>query len=398
MNHRFLFFAPLLLSAGLACAQPESVGARGRLVGEDASGLELPVGSMVWPPERRAGLLASPSGPEWFVGVADLQREVKRQGLKEALRPLLWPRGAEPDPRLVRVFVQGLNTPRADGKDIGADSRLSLYLSEGYLEGPVLALYNGTALEATAPLEPDRIELPLRGTELVRHLVPLRRRDFYWALRLRMTHGTSNPQTLAELKNISRLIEATLGDPSGARLHLVGYSDGHLLIEEALRRSLPALKRLFPARELERVLSQRLFIEAWGNASPPLVRGPRRLFVHDRVDAITGGKLPGGETFGVRAASDLPPGFAESTVILTFEGPYPAEDLNNHNALTTIGPALRAIRQAEGVRGTVALYRALRARGGPQHHYALAGFDWRPFERWRWKTGAAAKQPRPRGE
>lgn len=290
--------------------------------------------------------------------------------------------------------MQGLNTPRADGRELGADARLSRYLSEGYLQAPVVALYNGTALEVPDPQGPERIELPLRGTEVVRHLVPRRRRDFYWALRLRLTRGTSNPQTRAELRNLARLIVAVLSDPARPRLHLIGYSDGYLLVEEALRRCSPQLKRAFPEADLEELLQARVFVEGWGNASPPLVRGPRRLLIHDRLDAITGAKLPGGRTFGVLSADQLRAGFVESAVVVTFSGPYDREDLNNHNALTTIGPALRAIRRAEGVRSSIGLYQTLRRRGA-EHHYPLEGFDWSPFERWRWQTGADAKRRRP---
>ena len=81
-------------------------------------------------------------------------------------------------------------------------------------------------------------------------------------------------------------------------------------------------------------------------------------------------------------------------MVVTFDGPYPGDDLNNHNALTTIGPALRAIRAANRVRTSIGLYRALKARGAVEHHDPLAAVDWAPYRRWRWKTGAAANQDR----
>ena len=155
-------------------------------------------------------------------------------------------------------------------------------------------MHFGRALRATGlPIGPGKVLDAIHAVEAVGLD---RRQDFYWALRLRLTGETSSPQTRAELSNLSRLIVAVLADPARPKLHLIGYSDGHLLVEEALRRSLPRLQRALPDVDLERLLRERVFVEAWGNASPPLARGPRRLLVHDRLDGITSKKLPGGRT------------------------------------------------------------------------------------------------------
>lgn len=408
-----------------ALGPPVSIGLRGALEGE--SGVNGPrTGPLTLTgPGRAGGMLSAPAGPGWFRAVPELLKEADGD-LAEALRPLLWPEGSLPAPTTVRVFVQGLNTPREDGRDPGADARLRRYLEQGYLSSPVVALHNATALEDPDPVPPPRateaggrvVDLPLGGDAVVglreripEVLLPARQRDAYRAARLRLVGfgAREGGYVTPEIGSMAALAEAALAPGGAQRLHVVAYSDGTLIAEHGLRLAagrlagrLERAEGLSPTQaraRVESLLRERLFLEYWGNATPPLVRGPRRLLIHDRADQVTGQKLPGGATFGVLTAADVPAEFRRDTVLVTFASPWEGGDV--HNALTSIGPALRAMERLElGATQvpagpvsfedapTLRLWQAVKARGLVERAYSVheLGVDYEAFRAFRWRT------------
>lgn len=407
-----------------ALGPPLSIGLRGALEGESGVGGHLRQPLTLAAPGRTGGLLSAPAGPGLFRDVRDLLRE-SGGDVVEAVRPVLWPEGSPSAPGTVRVFVQGLNTPREDGRDPGADARLRRYLEQGYLSRPVVALHNATALEDPDPVPPPRateaggrvVDLPLGADAVVglreripEVLLPARQRDFYRAARLRLLGfgAREGGYVTSEIGAMATLAEAVLAPEGAGRLHVVAYSDGTLIAEHGVRlaagrlaRRLERAEGLDPARALARVealLRERLFLEYWGNATPLLVRGPRRLLIHDRADHVTGKKL-GATTFGVLTAADVPADLRGDTVLVTFASPWAGGDV--HNALTSIGPALRAMERVElGVTRvpagpvafddapTLRLWRTLKARGLVERAYSVEelGVDYGAYASFRWRT------------
>jgi len=397
------------------------VGLAGRLRGEEGGGRlvgELVADSRLW-----GGMLASPSSPWHFREVATALGAA-RGDAREAVAPLLWPAGSSHAPGTLRVFVQGLNTPRPDGPGfMGGDARIRRYLAEGYLSAPLVVYHNGSAKERTPEarrdaaavvaalaergagelVEPEGPDRPLfaRLRERLTRLAPLRRRDYVTAFRMRLFgFGAEESYTNREVAGMAELFYAALRDPDGPTVEVTGYSDGTLIVEHGLRL---AARRLIDEVGATATLGRldRVFLVYWGNATAPLVRGVRRLIVHDRSDVITTLRTPlsGRNVGGVATPADLPPASADDAVIVTFDTPW--EGMNGHNALVAIGPALRAILRAElgAAPGPVAaprvraaeapvrrLYERLRARGVRHLHVRLADLDvdWERYRPYLW--------------
>jgi hypothetical protein len=328
--------------------------------------------------------------------------------LGERLAKLQWPQGVAPAPKTLRIFVQGLNTPRGDDPqgDIGADARLREYLRRGYLASPVLAIHNETNLERSDLPQP----IGLRGwlQRRVRAALPLRSRDSYQAALLRFTRlGANSVWLTGEVRRLSQLLTAVLIREPETRLHLVGYSDGGLLIEHALRLAAKQLRQNLGAAQARVSLRQRVFVEGWGNTTPFLVRGPRRLLIHAQDDIVTSRSVLG-RRLGVLSWSDVPQEFRKEVVLVTFASHY--EGWNGHNALTAIGPALEAIARRELNQPlsnsstafedapTIQLYQTLSGRGERWRHYSPADLriDFTRYAQFLWKSGAAAQEEVPR--
>lgn len=392
-----LAFAPAALAQG--DPPPTQAGLDDRLAGRRGVPTERLLGA------ERGGRVAVPGDPAAFVRLEALGPSGPEVPLPADLDGLHWPAGLAPAPGTLRVFVQGLNTPRPDDPagDIGADARLAEYLRQGYLAAPALAVHNATALEEGDAVAPAG--LPGFWVRELERVSPVRERDGRRAALLRFTGlGADARWTTAEIARVRDLLVRALGAGPPRQVHLVGYSDGTLVVEHALKLAARDLEVRWGAARVEAELRARVFLEYWGNATPPLVPGPRRLLVHADTDPVTS-RVVLGRRMGVFTRADVPPAFRADTVVVTFESHYGG--WNAHNALTATGPALAAILRRElgpavarpsspvafADAPTLRLFERLRARGGGGRHYAATalGVDFTRFAPYLWRTGEAAR-------
>jgi hypothetical protein len=328
---------------------------------------------------RRGGALSVPGDPDGFVTIEEVLADAPPDlPLGARLAPYAWPSEGEAADGVLRIFVQGFNTPRRDDPqgDIGADARLRRYISEGYLSAPLISFHNGTHMESPSPSE------GLSGwwSRTLRRAVPLPNRDVYAAASMRFLGvGAGVGYVSLEIRRLAMLLEENLVRARPCPVHLVGFSDGSLLIENALARAARRAEARVGKQRVRQALETQHFIEHWGNSAPPKTPGPRRLLLHAANDPITYGRSFGRQ-IGVSRLEQVPPSMRDRVAIVSFETDYASWDA--HNALTSIGPALKAMLRLElGAAAdpagpapfartpTLLLYERLAAQGARERHY-----------------------------